>query len=256
MASVSLVLEFDDRVIAIPFRGLEKLDRFTIGYDNKVELFNSLTKLLDFRFKRERVNNIYIQYIVKDKKISILPVKYSQDDFDIDDLKNVYKEYYKDDHTRIKSTTNGIRHVKHETILNYLYNGLEVTNMDIDKAVDSFLKGGYKKYRAAYFTLKKHGYKVKCREMDDEINISKYDSEDAYFQSLLRTTTMDKEDEVIEELSLHDIDDRKTDFPNLFDGTKNNEELDLNTERMVFEELSGISTSELEESINKGRGRR
>ena len=218
MAKVSLVLEFNNRVMTIPFKDISLLDEFTVSCSDKDELTNKLKDVYDITI----TGNIYkadIQYIVNNRKVFYLPIKYSEDDFEIEDLISVYKKYYEDDHTRIKTTEGGIKYVKHDTINAYLH-GKEITNTEIDHVVNSFFKGSYKKYRDAYFTLKRYGYKVKCKSHLEKIDLSKYDTEDTYFQSLLRAAEMGMEDKAIEELSLQDIEDIINNFPGLFDGAK------------------------------------
>jgi len=260
MAKFNLIVEFSNRVISIPFKSISSLDNFTVNYDSYKELGDTLSKLLNFS---KNINDIYIQNIVSDRKIIRLPIKYSMDDFDVDDVKTVYKQYYKDNHQRIKTTKDGIKNVKHDTILDFIYNVCDITDMDIDKAVDSYFKGSYKKYRDAYFTVKRYGYKVKNRVYSDQekIDLSKYSSEDEYFQSLMRAASLGKEDEATEELSLQDMNDIKKDFKDLFDGVKSEDKkINESYEWLSLQALSGMSAKELEDLINSyrdnGRGRR
>lgn len=256
MSDFRLVLEFKGRIIAIPFKKIENLDAFTINYDNKKELAEAIKRILGINIKGI-IYEIYIQKVVDDKKLRILPVKYSSDDFDIDDLVNVYKQYYKDDHTRIKTTEGGIKFVKHDTITNFLHNVRDVTNMDIDKAVDSFFKGSYSKYRDAYFIVKRYGYKVKL-DSQKNAKLSDYYSEDEYFQFLQRLASLDndKRDKVIEELSLYDLEDLEKVIPGYFDGTKRKKTINIGLERQDLSLLTGISIDELEERFGNRRGRK
>ena len=253
MADISLVIEYNSGPIIIPFREILGLDNFTVNYDNKEELADALKQILGLKIN-ETVNGAYIQYIVKGK-VSILPIKYSSDDFDLNDLVEVYKNYYKDDHMRIRTTEDGIKFVKHDTISDFMHNVRDVNNIDIDKAVTSFFSGSYKKYRDAYFTVKKYGYKVKLREFSKDTNLSKYDVEDEYFQSLKREASLGRKshDRVLEELSLRDIEDLKKEFPGLFDGTQKKEKVNINNERLVLQALTGINIDELEQRYGRGR---
>ena len=256
MSDFRLVLEFKGRVIAIPFKKIENLDAFTVTYDSKKELAEAIKRILGINIKG-MIYEIYIQKVVDDKKLRILPVKYSSDDFDIDDLVNVYKQYYKDDHTRIKTTEGGIKFVKHETIADFMHNVRDVTNMDIDKAVNSFFKGSYRKYRDAYFTVKRCGYKVKLNAQNNA-KLSDYHSEDEYFQFLQRLSSLsnDKRDKVIEELSLYDLEDLEKVVPGFFDGTEKQKTINIDEERQDLSLLTGISIDELEKQFGNRRGRR
>ncbi len=254
MSDFRLILKFKGRVIAIPFKKIENLDAFTVNYDNKKELAEAIKRILGINING-MVYDVYIQQVINDKKLSILPVKYSSDDFDIDDLVNVYKQYYKDDHMRIKTTDGGIKFVKHDTINNFLHNVRDVTNMDIDKAVNSFFKGNYRKYRDAYFTVKSYGYIVRLNSQKS-IDISDYHNEDEYFQFLQRIASLsdEKRDRVIEELSLYDLEDLEKMIPGFFDGTKGKKTINIDEERQALSLLSGIGIDELEERFGNRRG--
>ena len=63
MAKVSLVLEFNNRVMTIPFKDISLLDEFTVSCSDKDELTNKLKDVYDITI----TGNIYkadIQYIL------------------------------------------------------------------------------------------------------------------------------------------------------------------------------------------------
>lgn len=276
MGVVNLVIKYNKGIISIPFKDIISLDEFTVGYDNPLELLNALNRLLNLDIKNGQLIEIYVDYLYNNKR-KRLPVKYSVDNYDIEDLKIMYAKYYKDNHVRILAYNEGIRYVKHDKIINYNLRCDDITDRDIDLAVIAYFeKAGYKKYRDAYFRLKEAGYKVRINKLVSEVdrtNLAKYQTDDEYLSYLMRYASIgDREhDKVIEELSYYDSDDIRMDMNNgeygLFDGinhsTKEDDTSELD-ELITLEAMAGKSVEELIEIVNnyrdgyynRGHGRR
>lgn len=277
MADVYLDIEYREGVISIPFIDLQKADQFTRGFNSYPELYEALNKLLHINIKWDKVFDINIRYEYinrhNQKVVSRLPIRLSSDDYDIEDLKEVYAKYYKDDHSRILFTTGGIKHVAHDTIKDFLTNVKDITDRDIDLAVNSyFMHGSYKKYRDAYFAVNFAGYDVKESEKEKEdkknINLGEYSSRDEFLDYLIRYSLIgeDERDKAIEILSLYDLDDLSSEFANLFDGLKNKDEkkkINLGEEEVFLCATTGYNIEELRSMVGRarnnyhiGRGRR
>lgn len=273
MNRVSLNIIYENRVLSIPFKDLKSLDMFTINYNSYIELFNVLNKILDLKLDVNKFKDVYISYSYKRRNGKMatceLPIRLSMDDYDIDDLKKVYADYYKDNHMRILATRDGIRHVKHDAIRTFNARSRDVTDSDIDSAVNSYFDGSYKKYRDAYFTVVKSGYTVKNNEYFDKDNrtdLSKYQTDNEYFNYLRRyaNTSDEGHDKAIEILSGYDVDELKRNGMNgLFDNEEiSKKEDDLEIDTLSIEALSGKSLEELRDLIisyrdnyNNGRKR-
>lgn len=274
MSKTCLNIVYKNGVISIPFKGIKNIDMFTIGFNSYKELYERLSKLLNINIDFSNIMDIYINYEYKERNkrghtvIKKLPIRLSMDDYDIQDVKRVYAQYYKDNHNRINTTDDGIKNVNHEAIKRFCYNSMDISDNDIDLAVNSYFKGdSYKKYRDAYFLLIQTGYDIKQNVYDREnrTDLSKYSTSDEYFNYLRKYSFEGslEHDKAIELLSLYDMEELR-DMKGLFDGnTPLEKEDDWNLYIMALEELTGMDLDDLRESIknlgdsqNKDNGRK
>ena len=81
---VYLNVDTNDGLMFIPFIGLKELDLFTVGFQNGLELINSLNRMLDISINIDSVKRIYISgdMYKKSDKGSLSEIKYSSDNFD------------------------------------------------------------------------------------------------------------------------------------------------------------------------------
>lgn len=272
MDMIRLTIKDKDRVLSIPFKSIIDVDNFTILFDNYLELVATLNKILNLKIRNVEMVDIYITYAYKKHssdllKTQYLPIKYSHDNYDIQDLERVYADYYKDDYTRIKTTREGIYNVKHEAIFSYISGDSSlITDNDIDMAVKAYFSNySYKKYRDAYFRVTDIGYKVKINKMDinakkiDRTNLSKYDMSSTYFNNLANYASIGENEHarVMDELAGYTFEELNHDLNNLdytlFDGMgKKKENIDLDKDDMLaLESLTGYDIDTLSRYVNK-----
>ena len=60
MESIFLVLEFDNNLIYLPFKSLEDIDNYTVGFDNVLELLATSNDILGLNIPREEMVDAYI----------------------------------------------------------------------------------------------------------------------------------------------------------------------------------------------------
>ncbi len=275
MNNYRLVFELDGRVINITFKDIKRLDEFTFYFDDDKSLFSSIQKMFDLKIKLSDLKRIYVIHQFKEKnsgmnKVVKMPVKYSGDDYVISSVKMMYAKFYKDDPGRIISDKAGIRNVKHAAIKEYVSHIRDITNDEIELAVSSFLNGGYKKVRDAYFTLKYAGYPVKIKkeiktdEMVDRTDFGLFQSGDFVIDSLLRHGRESDEEHALamDKLSRYDMDEiahkLEGEKAALFDfqspKSKKDKLQELNDELLMLQELTGLKYDELRDNIiNRSR---
>lgn len=252
MNKVSLNIVYDNGVIEIPFKSIKSIDMFTIMFNNNKDLYEKLKEILNLNIEWDKIREIYISYEYDSRYnsdyivVEELPLRFSQDDYDIEDLKKVYSQYYKDNYMRILATKNGIRHVNHDKIRKFTAKSDNVSDNDIDMAVNAYFKGdSYKKYRDAYYLLIKHGYSVKKNiDKQHRTNLGEFMTDNEYFEYLRSYATKgDNEyDRVIEKLSYEDIDSTK----GLFDGNSRfRNDLDTELTIQALEALTGKNLDDL-----------
>lgn len=168
MERVYLTIETISRrmpIIQIPFLKLKYLDEFTICFNDKIELFNTLFSLLDMPVDKYEINDLYVSYAKDDtRELRRLPIKYSVDDYDISSLKEEYARFFDDNHTRLGYKKYGLVFVGHEVIWLSINGVRDITLREIKKAVESYMSKGYMNKKKAYFILKENRYDVKTRQ--------------------------------------------------------------------------------------------
>ena len=176
MDTVYLVIEFENRIVYLPFRDLKSVDSFTVGFDNLLELAASINDYLSLGIPNDQILDVYLSEDIDqvnndmqefDKRY--LSVKFSRDDFIKEDLEKKMINYLKSDINRINLNA-GLKKVKD----NYQkkYNKELLSDKDIGRITLLYLGDDYKRYKESYYQLKDDGHKVKIREHD--INYAKY----------------------------------------------------------------------------------
>lgn len=220
--------------IKIPFEKLPVLDEFTGLFDNTLELGNKLIRILDLDILENSVLGGYVTYYKEDQEKTRVveidkPIKYSSDEYKLDDLKDMYCQFFIDDRNRIKKKEYGLCNVKHNAIKNFV-DGVNnsIGDFDIRRAVDSYFKNGYLKRRDAYFNLKKEEYLVSKKQKErkelEGKNLNSFNTNDEYFKYLKEYANLGEEEyaKAMDILSGYDIDEIKRGIFNskygVFDG--------------------------------------
>lgn len=183
MDLVYLVIEFDNRIIYLPFKNLECVDSFTVGFDNLLELAAAINDYLSLNIPREQIVDVYLSESIDlvyddmqefDKRY--LTVKYNRDDFEKNDLEKKLINYLKTN-INLMNLDNGLNRV----IRNYKnkYNKETLDDKDIGRITLLYLGDNYKRYKECYFKLKDEGQKVKIHKHDiDYVKHKEHEEED------------------------------------------------------------------------------
>ena len=170
MDDIYLVLEYDERLVYLPFKKLEYIDSFTCGYADRVELCQIINKYLELDIPGDEILDAYISeniYKINDDNQEYqkryLAVLYKNDNYDPEDLKNKLANFmkYKKDKIFIFS---GLKQV----VRNYKnkYRGDKtLLDADYDKIARAYLGVDYKRQKECYFKLKDMGYKIKIDKL-------------------------------------------------------------------------------------------
>lgn len=165
-AEVYLVLEYENRVIYIPFRKLEYVDAFTCGYENPQELCKVINDYLELGIPDDEMLDAYlsenISKVYDDSQENYdrhLAIQYSRHIFDYNEL--IYKlgNVIKHDTGRIRRFS-GLQNV----IDNYTKKNCKnrpLLDSDPEKIVKDYFKDNYKRKKASYFILSDMGYKFR-----------------------------------------------------------------------------------------------
>lgn len=252
------------QIISVPFPDLKSCDEFTMGFDGVEELGVVLNKILRLGIKQPQAVDAYINYKYRsrgnnEEKIQHLDVKYSVDVYDYEELKTAYAQFFQDDRRRINNAKNGIWHVNHESVREFIQGYKNISDESIVRAVNSYLDGSYKKGRDTYFLLKRKGYIIRSKKKEDNTNpmrrnLSSFEARNSYYAYLREYSKLGEEEyaKAMDMLAGEDMDDLRHGMVNsqygVFDGAvQNNSEVvtNLSDEMMSLEELSGKSIEEL-----------
>lgn len=174
-------------VISIPFLCIEEVDDFTIGYKNLGELVTILIKILKLQIDLYDVDDAYLTYdkYNRGRDDKCLPIKYTNDNFNVDSLENFFCTFLEKEPKRIWDS--GVRYVKTSGMLEFISTG-KITAFEIRNAVKAYFNGdgGYRKKRDIYFYFKKkYGLNLDIKKdrvlYDDDTrkkDLSVYDVED------------------------------------------------------------------------------
>ena len=251
--------------INIPFKKMILLDEFTELFDNTIELGNKLIRILGLDILENSVLGGCVIYYKEDReneeKIEIVkPIKYSSDEYKLDDVKDAYCKFFMDDRNRIKRKEYGLCYVGHNAINNFV-NGVSnsITDFDIRRAVDSYFENSYLKHRDAYFTLKKEDYitskNVKETKSFERKDLNSFDVSFEYFKYLKDYANLGEEEyaKAMDILSGYDMDEISRNMFNgkygIFDGigqnTTSTDYEDCRYLAIALEKLSGYRLQQI-----------
>jgi len=250
---VYLNVDTNEGLMFIPFIGLKELDLFTVGFQNGLELINSLNRMLDISINIDSVKRIYISgdMYKKSDKGSLSEIKYSSDNFDKELLAKMYALYLKQDRRRVMKSD--IRNIITKGMVMFK-GGKSLSDRDIEKAVEIYFDKDYKNQRDAYFLIKDFaktmmidGKNISLDRRVSDKNVSFKENKekrmnvldmlearkDGYFKYLLELFSSDRiqYDKVMDELSGYSLEELSNVLDmrgkRLFDGltinTKNND---------------------------------
>lgn len=258
----------DFGIVSIPFPNIKSCDEFTVGYQNNIELANTLARILNFNIGDKKIVDVYLEYSyqsrMSDRIITKqLPVKYSCDNFDFDDLRLVFAKFYQDDRDRIFEE-DGIRNVQSSVMRDYINKRTTtITDTSIQITVNSYLKNNYKANRDAYFLLKQNGYSVKINEVFVENyqtpnGLGPIDMKSGYFNYLKKYASQGQEEmaEVMDEIQRYDVEELREEIGisgyDNFDTIRKNsyqQKYSGDDELLELEGLTGKSIDELKELL-------
>ena len=170
MDEVYLVLEYEHRLVYLPFRKLEYADAFTCGYKDRLALCDIINKYLELGIPKDEMLDAYLSeniYKIGDDNQEYerryLAVQYEQDNYDLGDLKNKlagFMKYKKDKVFIFRGLKQVIKNYKNK------YRG-DSTLLDADylKIAAAYLGVDYKRQKECYFKLKDMGYKIKINKL-------------------------------------------------------------------------------------------
>lgn len=248
----------------IPFLDLKKLDGFTAGFGNETEMIDVLNRILDLSIEMEDVISINISSDrYKEREGSSLScIKYSNDNWNIDSLRDVFSLYLRQNHKRIRNCD--VRHVNTDSMLRFQA-GMPISDKGIELAVKVFLNMDYKKQRDTYFMIRDFGnirIDKSIREIEDtkKNNLSSSESyNDEFIQYLIELAGRGEEylDKAMEELSRVDLEDISRTLEKgglgIFDGLGVLSSDIFDEDAYVLVEYTGMSIDELK-SIQPSMG--
>ena len=269
MKSIKLVVAYNNRVISIPFKNVALIDEFTTYYDNNTDIGIALNEILDLKLKDTTVKSIYICK-TKEKKVGdkeyneYLPIKYSTDNFEYDSVLNNYIDYLKKN-TQILQQKNTPLNI---IMNNYMkkYSKIYLTETDIERIAILYLKNSstsysYERCRSAYFTLLKANYKIKTKKETkynplNRTDLTKYNSEDEFFEYLIHYSTINEETkahamDLLASVPLEEIEKNihNHDY-GLFDNRHINHKRNFYDDAMLLQALTNMTIQELVDLIN------
>ena len=248
----------------IPFLDLKKLDGFTAGFQDEEEMIGALNRILDLSIEMEEIININISSDrYKEREGSSLScIKYSNDNWNIDSLRDVFSLYLRQNHKRIRNCD--VRHVNTDSMLRFQA-GMPISDKGIELAVKVFLNMDYKKQRDTYFMIRDFGnirIDKSIREIEDtkKNNLSSSESyNDEFIQYLIELAGRGEEylDKAMEELSRVDLEGISRTLEKgglgIFDGLGVLSSDNFDEDAYVLVEYTGMSIDELK-SIQPSMG--
>lgn len=256
---VYLNIDTDEGLLFIPFTDLEKLDLFTIGFENKEELITNLNKILDLSINLDEVNNIYIsgERYKKSNRGSLDHIKYRKDNFNYKSLCDMFSLYLKQDRRRIRN--NNIRNVITEGMVKFK-GGRFISDKDIDLAVKVFFDKDYKNQRDSYFLIKDFAA-IKINSLPKESRVANQlglhqleATTDDFYQYLIELSSRgtDEFDMAMEELSKSSLEEiskaLKGNYQQIMDGVANRD-ITTDEDAYLLEYCTGRKISELQDLL-------
>ena len=225
-----------------------------MGYNNEIELIESINKILDLSLDISEVTDIYIsgRRFKHTKNDSLSCIKYSTDNYNLDSLKEMLSLYLKQNHKRIRYCD--VRFVNTEGMIKFNA-GRPISDKDIELAVSIYLNSGYKKERDMYFMIKNFGT-VRTEKLKESSRTreSLKEMDDSFVKYLIELSSRGEEqlEKALDELSKIDLEeiskvlDGKQHIP--FDWLYNPKEDDSEYEnRHALEVLTGLDTYEIKD---------
>lgn len=224
---INLCIITKERIFCIPFATIRQLDMFTVRYNNKMELIDSLIRILRLPIEIEEVEDLNMQYVYTDKK---LPIKYSSDNYDPESVVSAYIYYLQKDQKRLDDY--GIRNVVR--IVEPDYKNKIFSDYYVALLAKRYLKEDYRKIRDVYFLLKNHMI-IKINEIKPRKKRNKIvptNENDDYIESLISCFNRSEEEYMmaLEELSMMDL-----------------EELEMKLSSYNMHIIDGVQSSEYDE---------
>lgn len=219
---IYLFIETSVGNLAIPFKRLRNLDELTVRYKDNHDLVFNLMNALGIQIDESLIRDVYVyyHYSKKDKETGKidegsyqLPIKYSEDNYDLDSVEYMYGKYLIDDKSRIKKSK--VKYVSYEPLQNFIKNNKPISDSDIVFSAHLYLLSDYRKNRDIYFMLKYVGYKVKIKKVKPrkavlgDRSINGLSSSNDYFANLIARVKNNPEeyDKVMEEIAGYDLED-------------------------------------------------
>ena len=212
-----LELEYDNKVISIPFGKLKDIDKYTMKYKDRKVFLNKLISILELDIDIDFVNRMYL--VKEEDRLcefdyeTCLPIRYSNDNYDIDSLRDNFISYLQQDHSRIRMFD--VIYVKLPWMMDFRDGKKDISNDEIKLAVNTYFKDNYKGIRKVYFDIKdeckikKGKFELSDKKIERE-ELSKLESnKDDYLQYLIELSSRSDEDRLraTYELSLMPMED-------------------------------------------------
>ena len=169
MNEIYLVLEYEHRIIYIPFRKLEYVDEFTCGYDSPQALCKIINDYLELGIPEDEMLDAYLSeniYKINDDMQEFdkryLAIQYTRDLYDYNDLQVKFGNFIRYNSAKTYAFS-GLDKV----ITNYrnkYRDGKALLDKDPDKISQAYLGTDYKRKKECYFKLKDMGYHVKINK--------------------------------------------------------------------------------------------
>lgn len=267
-----LELEYDGKIISIPFGKLKDIDQYTMGYSDRKSFLNNLIAILGFDIDINFVDKVYL--VDEENRLNgfnyedCLPIRYSRDNYNVDSLRENFIYYLQKDHNRIRRFD--IVHVKLSSMMDFKDRKRDISDDEIRQCVDAYFKEHYKAIRQIYFdisdecNIKIDKFEVSKKNIKRD-NLSKIKSEeDDYLQYLIECFSRSEEDRLRarEELALMDIDELMGKLEGyssgLLDGLTDIDSVkskELDDERIELEYLVGMNIDEIRQGTLKRLGR-
>ena len=171
MKDIYLVMEFDNRHIYLPFKSLEAVDEYTIGFDNPLELVATTKDIIGLDIPNEEILDAYlasdisnIEDDMQEFKERYLSIKYRRDNYDKYDLEKQFISYINYNlKNNVFKEFSGLENV-YNNYLNRYVKDRELKEKDVMRIALLYLGSNYKRYKECYYILKDKKYKIKIKE--------------------------------------------------------------------------------------------
>ena len=204
--SIYLVMEFDDKIIYIPFKSLKDIDEYTTGFDNQLELVAATKDIIGLDIPNEEILDAYLSEDIdkidddmQEFNNRYLSIKYQKDDYDKSDLEKTFIKYVSNNINDAFKEFNGLKNIYDNYISKYLTNR-NIADRDTMKIALLYLGDNHKRYKECYFILKNKKIKIKTKEKNivyNEENIKKMHEEDKMLLVQGTNMTIDELNEYI-----------------------------------------------------------